>query len=110
MPNDAATNQITHRMIREELFPRIPPQSLAPGHFGNVNQSFDTRLQFDKGAVVGEVDNFSGDASADWIDLTDERLRIRRELLIPERDAFLFPIVLQDLYSDFVTDIEHLRW
>src|SRR5437899_6487924 len=28
MPNDAATNQITHRMIREELFPRIRLQLL----------------------------------------------------------------------------------
>src|SRR6516162_7590130 len=81
--------------------------ALAPGHFRNVNQAFDARLQFDESAVVGQVDNLSRDSGADRIHLPDERPWIGHQLFIAKRHSFFFPIVLQDLDRDFVTDIEH---
>ena len=42
--------------------------ALAPRHFRNVDQAFDSGLQFDKGAVIGEVDNLAVDARARRID------------------------------------------
>jgi hypothetical protein len=82
--------------------------SLAPGHFGNVDESFNSRLQLDESAVIGDIDHLARHTSANRINLTHQRPRIRSELFIPEGNAFFFPIVLEDLYSDLITDIEHL--
>src|SRR5438128_7220095 len=79
--------------------------SLAPGHFGNVNQSLDARLQFNEGTVVGQVDDFPGNPRADRIYLAHERPRIVCQLLVSKRHAFLVAVVFQDLYGDFVADI-----
>ena len=38
---------------------------LGPRHFGDVDQAFDARLQFDEGAVVGDVGDAALEAGAD---------------------------------------------
>ena len=34
---------------------------LGPRHFGDMDQAFDARLQFDEGAVVGDVGDAAGE-------------------------------------------------
>ncbi len=40
---------------------------LGPGHFGNVDETFDARLQLHEGAVVGDVGDAALDLGADRI-------------------------------------------
>src|SRR5438874_1874625 len=79
-------------------------------NIGDVYQPVDSLFDFNEGPVVGEVHNFPRSPGADRINLAYERPWVRRELLVTQRHAFLFAIVLQDLHRDFVADIEHLRW
>ncbi len=52
--------------------------AFAPRHFRDMDKAFDSGLQFDKGAVVGQVHDFAGNAGADRIDLLHQRPWIRR--------------------------------
>ena len=72
-----------------------------------MNQSFDARLQFYKGAVVGQVHDFSSNSGTHRVHLANKRPGIRSELLVAQGYSFLFAIVFEDLYGDLITDIEH---
>ena len=58
-----------------------------PGHFADVNQSFHSRLQFDEGAVIGDVHHSSHDAAVDRILLSNRKPGVRLDLLHAQRDA-----------------------
>jgi hypothetical protein len=80
---------------------------LGPGHFGDVDQAFDARLQFDERAVVGDV----GDAAGESWRRPDTWPRChptdRLELLHAERDAVGFLVDADDLHLDGLADGEH---
>src|SRR5205085_7240408 len=51
-----------------------------PAHLTDVNESLDSRLELDEGAVVGDRDHLSADARTDGILLGDVLPRIALEL------------------------------
>ncbi len=57
---------------------------LGPAHFGDVDQAFDARLQFDERAVVGDVGDAAGELGADRILGLDAIPRIGLKLLHAE--------------------------
>ena len=68
-----------------------------PAQIGDVDQSIDARLEFDKSAVVGQVADFCCDAAADRIFFLDFFPRIFLGLLDAERD---FPFLFLDGEDD----------
>ncbi len=81
---------------------------LGPGHFGDVNQAFDARLQFDERAVVGDVGHAAMDTGIDRIFGVDALPRIVEQLLHAERDAVRLVIDLDDLHLDRLADGQNL--
>jgi hypothetical protein len=79
-----------------------------PAHFGDVDEPFDPRLQFDKGAVVGDV----GDAAAEFgiggIFELDTLPRVGFELLHAERDSLRLRVEADDLNLDVLADVQSL--
>src|SRR5690606_8773217 len=82
---------------------------LGPGHFGDVDQAFDARLQLDERTVIGDVRNRTGDLLADRVLGRDAIPRIRLELLHAERDAVGFLIDADDLNLDRLADGQDFR-
>ncbi len=80
---------------------------LGPGHFGDVDQAFDARLQFHERAVVGDVGDAALEAGADRILGLDALPRIVEQLLHAERDAVRLVVDLDDLHLHRLADIEH---
>ncbi len=80
---------------------------LGPGHFGNVDQAFDARLQFNERTIVGDVGHATGEAAIERILRLDALPRIVEQLLHAERDAVGVVIDLDDLHFHRLADIEH---
>src|SRR5665213_178838 len=81
---------------------------LGPRHFRDVDQAFDARLQFDEGAVVGDVGDAAGEARIERILRLDALPRIVQQLLHAERDAVGFVVDLDDLDLDGLADGQNL--
>src|SRR5207237_7134373 len=79
-----------------------------PAHLGDMDQPFDPRLQFDKGAVVGDVGDAALVLGARRVFEFDALPRIGLELLHAERDALGFRVEADDLDLDRLADIERL--
>src|SRR5262249_4547821 len=77
--------------------------------FGHVHQAFYARLQFDEGAVIGDVGDLALEAGADRIFRADAFPRIGLQLLHPEADALGVLVDLDDLDRDGLADGKHLR-
>ena len=73
-----------------------------------MHETFDTLLQFDKRAVVGDRDHLAANARTGTVLLVDIRPRVRQKLLESERDAFAVPIDVQNLHVDRGADVHHL--
>src|SRR5205085_2530053 len=59
---------------------------LGPGHLGNVDQALDARLQFDEGAVVGDVGDAALEAGGHRVLRLDALPGIVQQLFHAERD------------------------
>src|SRR6202161_279635 len=81
---------------------------LGPGHFRDVDQAFDARLQFDERAVVGDVGDAAGKAGVERVLRLDALPRIVQQLLHAERDAVGLVVDLDDLDLHGLADGEHL--
>src|SRR5260221_1033186 len=68
-----------------------------PRHFRDVDQALDARLQFDEGAVVGDVGDAAGEAHIERILRFDALPGIVQQLLHAERDAVGLVVDLDDL-------------
>src|SRR5437660_3020134 len=68
-----------------------------PRHFRDVDQAFDAWLQFDEGAVVGDVGDAAGEARVERILRLDPLPGIIEQLLHAERDAVGLVVDLDDL-------------
>src|ERR1700687_1799477 len=80
---------------------------LGPGHFGDVDQAFDARLQFDERAVVGDVGDAAGEARIERVLRLDALPRIVQQLLHAERDAVGLVVDLDDLHLHGLADGQH---
>jgi hypothetical protein len=84
--------------------------ALGPAHLGNVDQSFNARLEFHERTVISDAGDASRHSRADRETFLHTRPRIRQELFITERHALAFAIKLQHLHLDRVADFEQLVW
>ncbi|MNZ54488.1 hypothetical protein D3C78_723890 [compost metagenome] len=82
---------------------------LGPGHFRNVDQAFDARLQFNECTVVGDVRDRTGDLLANRVLGGDAIPRIGLELLHAERDTVGFLVDADDLNLDLLANVEDFR-
>ena len=80
--------------------------ALGPGEFGDVDEPFDARFEFDERAVRHEIDNLAFDARADGIFGFDVFPRIGELLLEAEADAFLLPVDVEHDDVDLLSDLE----
>ena len=80
---------------------------LGPGHFRNVNEAFDARLELDERAVVGDVGDAAFQLLADLVARLDRRPRIFLQLLHAERDAVRLVVDLDDAHLDRLPDRQH---
>src|SRR6185295_13259055 len=81
---------------------------LGPRHFRDVDQAFDTRLQFDERAIVGDVGDAASEARVQRILRLDALPRIVQQLLHAERNAVGLVVDLDDLDLHGLADGEHL--
>src|SRR6185312_11533483 len=79
-----------------------------PGHFGDVDEAFDARFEFDEGAVVGDVGDAALHFGADRILRFDAFPRIALQLLHAEGDAVRLVIDLDDLNLHRLPNGEHV--
>ena len=82
--------------------------SLVPGHFRDVNQPFDPRFELYKCAVVGEADYLPLNPQVLGIPHVCVKPGVLAELLVAQGDTSVFAVKLDDLYFDFVPDVEQL--
>ena len=80
-----------------------------PTHLGNVNQAFDSRFQFDKSAIIGDVGDPAGKLGADRELGADPLPRVLLELLHAQRDALGFAVEADNLHLDGLADLQGIR-
>src|SRR5436190_12173461 len=80
-----------------------------PRHFRDVDEPLDTRLELDEGAVVGEAHHPAAGLRARRERLLHALPRVRRLLLVAERDAARLAVEVQHDHLDLVADLEDLR-
>ena len=80
---------------------------LGPGHFRNVDETFNTAVEFDECTVISDGNNLTLNDSAFRITFGDILPRMRLKLLHAERDAFLLVVEVEDHDFDFLTELEH---
>ena len=79
-----------------------------PGHVGDVDHAVDAFLQFDEGAVAGEVADLALDLGADGIFASAAVPRIGFELADAEGDFLLLAVDAEHDGFDFLVRLEHV--
>ncbi len=79
----------------------------SPGHFADVDQTFDARFELDEGTVAHHIHDFALDDRAHWVLLFDVVPGVALLLLQTESDLLLFAIDLQNLDFDLLIDRNH---
>ncbi len=80
-----------------------------PGHFGDVDEAFDTLFEFHERAVRHDVDHFAHDFLVDRVFLVNREPRGLCLLLESERDPAPFLVELEDHDLDLLIDLQHIR-
>ena len=81
--------------------------ALGPGHFGDMDQTFDPLFDFDECTVRHDVDNTSFDDVADGIFGFDFIPRVLGFLFESERNALFLEVDIEDHDFDLLTEFEH---
>src|SRR6476660_3833925 len=82
--------------------------ALGPGHLADVNQAFDSLLEFHERAVICDADDSSADMRADWIAMCRIQPRVGSELLESEGNPLLVFVELQHFHLDLIADIDQV--
>src|SRR6202012_387186 len=82
--------------------------ALRPSHLTDVDQAFNSLLQFDERTVVRNADDATGNVRALGITMLRVEPRIRRELLESKRDTLLLFVVLQNLHLNLIADVDQV--
>ena len=70
---------------------------LGPGHFGNVNESFDTLFEFHESAVIGDRNDLAADVRALGEFVLNALPGMFGELLEAQRNALLVFVEVKHL-------------
>src|SRR6516162_5516201 len=81
---------------------------LGPAHFGDVDEPLDTRLQFDKGAIIGDIGDATAELGASGVFEVDTFPGVGLELLHAERNTLRLGVEADDLHFDILADIQRL--
>ena len=73
--------------------------TLAPRHFRDMDEPFDSGLELDESAIIREADDFALDSGAGGKAILSRFPRVGRELLVAERDSLRLSVELQ--HDDF---------
>src|SRR5437764_3690312 len=79
---------------------------LGPAHLGDMDEALDPRLQFDEGAVVGDIGDAALELGAGRVFQLNPLPRIGLELLHAEGDALRLRVEADDLDLDALADIQ----
>ena len=79
-----------------------------PAHLRHMDQALDPRLQFDEGAVIGNVGDPSAEFGAGGIFGLDPFPRVRFELFHAQRNTLGFGVEPDDLHFHGLTDLQRL--
>ena len=79
-----------------------------PRHFRHMHQTFDARLQFDEGAIVGDIGDAADIFGAHRIFLVDSFPRVGFELLDAQTDPLSFGVEADHLDLDVLADMQCL--
>ena len=82
--------------------------TLRPRHFADVNQAFDSLLEFHERTVVSDADDASAYVRALGITMLGIEPRIGRELLESQRNALLVFVVLENLNLNLIADVDQI--
>src|SRR5436305_9319645 len=82
---------------------------LGPAHLGDVDETLDPGLQFDEGAVIGDVCDAALELGAGRVFELNTFPRIGFELLHAERDALCLGVEADDLHLDALADMQGFR-
>src|SRR6185295_12115255 len=93
---------------REQLRRMLQP--FRPGHLGYVHKALDTRFNFNERAVVSQADDLAAHVRVFRETLGNALPRIRQELFVSERNAFLFAIELENLNLERVANLDDVVW
>ena len=75
-----------------------------------MDQAFNAWLQLNKGTVVGDVGDATGELGLDWVLGFDAFPWISLKLLHAQRDTMALVVDANDLDLDGLADREHFRW
>ncbi len=78
-----------------------------PRHFADMNQPFNTFLQFDKRSVIGNRNDLTFDRFVFIVLLADVVPRMRLQLLEAKRDALALFFVVEHHDLDFLVEIDN---
>src|SRR5579862_2548799 len=82
--------------------------AFGPRHFTDVNQAFDSLLEFNERSVVGDADDAAGNVCADRVAMLGIEPRIGRKLLEAERNALLVLVVFENFHLNLIADIDQI--
>ena len=82
---------------------------LCPAHLANVDETLDTLLDLDEGAVVGHRNDLTLNAIIDLITILDLSPWMRRELLHAERDTLLVLVEIKNDDRNGLIELDDLR-
>src|SRR6266568_2607297 len=82
--------------------------ALRPGHFADMDETFDSLLKLDECSVISHADDPPVNMRAYRIAMLGIQPRIRRELLESQRDSLLVAIKLEYLHLNLVADIHQI--
>src|SRR2546426_10393705 len=80
-----------------------------PRHLRDVDEPLDAGLQLDERTIIGEAHHLAAGLRARRERLLDALPRVRRLLLVAERDAARLAVEVQHDHLDLVTDLKDLR-
>mmetsp|Transcript_18126 Transcript_18126/g.28108 ORF Transcript_18126/g.28108 Transcript_18126/m.28108 type:complete len:371 (+) Transcript_18126:91-1203(+) len=81
-----------------------------PRHFGHVNETLNTRLQLNKGTVIGDVGHTAFVHGRQWVLRSNQIPWIFLQLLHAQADAVGFFVDLDHLNFDGFANCQDLRW
>ena len=80
---------------------------LGPGHFRNMDEAFNARLQLNKCTVVGDIGDAAMERGVERIFRFNRLPRIILQLLHAQRDTMGVVVDLDDAHLDRLANIEH---
>ncbi len=91
------------KLVRRYVF-------VGPVHLGHVNQAFNTWLEFNKCAVIGDVGDLAKQASALWVAAVHAHPWVVAHLFQTQGHAIFLGVKLENLSHNFLASRHYFAW